>query len=165
MRDPKTALARLQFAFAYDPEFKPNDVESYLQRREKLGGLDEADLQAMLILRLHGDDPGAVAKLIAQYRSKIEATFPPLAIASIEVQALAKSGEATSARQLLEQHKEEFSPDAWVGLKADVAKAEGADPVEEDLLHYQTTGTVEALRSLLGSVVKKGDHRGSRPIL
>jgi hypothetical protein len=68
MKDPKTALNRLQFAFAYDPEFKPDDVASYLQRREQLGGIDEADLRAMLVLRLHGNDPGAVAKLIAQYR-------------------------------------------------------------------------------------------------
>jgi hypothetical protein len=159
MKDPKTALERLQFAFAYDPEFKADDVANYLQRREQLGGLDDAELRAMLALRLHGNDPGAVAKLIAQYRPKIEAAFPATLIASIEIQALAKAGEVTSARQLLKRHQEEFDDEARAGLEAEVAKAEGADPVEEDLRHYESTGTVEALRSLLASVGRKGDHR------
>jgi hypothetical protein len=159
MKGPKTALDRLQFAFAYDPEFKPDDVANYLQRREQLGGLDDAELRALLALRLHGNDPGAAAKLIAQYRLKIEAAYPAILIASIEIQALAKAGEATSARQLLERHKGEFSDEARAGLEAEVAKGEGADPVEEDLRHYESTGTVEALRSLLASVGKKGDHR------
>jgi hypothetical protein len=159
MKDPKTALARLQFAFAYDPDFKPDDVRNYLQRREQLGGLDESDLRAMLVLLLHGDDPGAVAKFIAEHRLKIVPSFPAAGIASIEIQALAKAGEATSARQLLEQHKAAFGTEALAGLESEVAKAEGADPVEEDLRHYQGTGTVEALRSLLASVGRKGDHR------
>ncbi len=71
MADPKTALARLQFAFAYDPEFKPDEVAEYLTRREKLGGLDDTELRAMLVLRLHGEDAAAVASLIARYRTQI----------------------------------------------------------------------------------------------
>jgi hypothetical protein len=85
--------------------------------------------------------------------------LPQAAIASIEIQALAKAGELTSARQLFERHKSEFTEDAVAGLRAEVAKAEGGDPVQEDLRHYQSTGNVEALRSLLASVGKAGDHR------
>jgi hypothetical protein len=159
MKDPKTALARLQFAFAYDREFRPDDVGQYLERREQLGGLDDSEIRAMLVLRLHGNDPGAIAALIARYRTKLEAAFPALPITSIEIQALAKAGDATSARLLLNANADEFSADSRAGLEVEVAKAEGADPVQEDLRLYETTKTVEALRSLLASVGRRGDHR------
>jgi hypothetical protein len=159
MKDPKTALARLQFALAYDPEFRPDDVAQYLERREQLGGLDDSEIRAMLVLRLHGNNPGAVAALIARYRMKLEAAFPPLPITPIEIQALAKAGDAPSARLLLNAHADQFSADARAGLEAEVAKAEGADPIQEDLRVYETTKSVEALRSLLASVGSRGDDR------
>lgn len=159
MTDPGVALVRLQLAFAYDPDFNPQDVASYLARREKLGGLDRSELRAMLVLQLHSSNASAIAKLIAHYRSSLEEIFPPIAIASIEIQALAKSGEITSARRLLETNRPNFEVDAISGLEAEIAKADGADPVEQDLRHYQATGTVEALRSLLISVGRKRDHR------
>jgi hypothetical protein len=159
MKDPKTALARLQFAFAYDPEFRPDDLAQYLERREQLGGFDDSEIRAMLVLRLHGNNPGAVAELIARYRMKLEAAFPPLSITPIEIQALAKAGDAPSARLLLNAHADQFSADARAGLEAEVAKAEGADPIQEDLRLYKTTKSVGALRSLLTTVGSRGDDR------
>lgn len=159
MKDPKTALARLQFAFAYDPEFRPDDVAQYLERREQLGGLDDSEIRAMLVLRLHGNNPSAVAALIARYRTKLEAAFPPVPITPIEIQALAKAGDAPSARLLLNAHADQFSAEARAALEAEVAKAEGADPIQEDLRLYETTKSVGALRSLLASVESRGDDR------
>jgi hypothetical protein len=159
LQNPKTALSRLPLAFAYDASFEPTEITSYLKRREQLGGLDETEVRAMLILRLHSDSPRSVADLITQYRSKLEASISPLAIASFEIQALAKAGDAISARQILTNHQEAFSTEARAALESEVSKAEGADPVEQDLRHYEATGTVEALRSLIQSLKRKGDHR------
>jgi len=40
-----------------------------------------------------------------------------------------------------------------------VAKAEGADAVAEDMRLYEATGTTEALRTLVGSIERRGDYR------
>lgn len=159
MADPKAALSRVQFAFAYDSEFQPEKMVQYLARREELGGLDDLELRAKLVLLLHADDPGAVATLIAKYRPQFEAGYPAGSMICIEIQALAMAGEATSARVIFEAHRHEFPSEVLAGLEAEVAKAEGVDPVAADLRAYQITNTTETLRSLLGSVIRKSDHR------
>jgi len=105
MADMGLALSRLQFAFAYDDEFSPDETTRYLERREKFGGLNDLELRGMLVIRLHGNDPSAVAQLIASQRSKLADALPPDGLLSIEIQALAKSGQTTDARQLLEQRR------------------------------------------------------------
>jgi hypothetical protein len=159
MKDPKTALGWLQFAFAYDREFNPDDITQYLERREQRGGLDDSEVRAMLVLRLHRNDASGIASLIARYRDKMEAAFPPLMVTNIEIQALAKAGDATSARMLHNARAGEFSIEARASLEAEVSKAEGTDPVQANLRLYDETKTVEALRALLASVGEKEDHR------
>jgi hypothetical protein len=56
MKEPRLARGRLALAFAFDRTFDPKPLEKYLARREELGGLDDEDLQASLILNIHGED-------------------------------------------------------------------------------------------------------------
>lgn len=162
MRDVTTARGRLPLAFAFDREhFDPKPLERYLARREELGGLDDDDLQASLVLRLHGDDPGAVATLIARHRSRFEAGYRDPPIGFIEVQALALAGEASSARLLFEKCRDQFTGEGIVVLETLIAKAEGGDPVIEDLRAYEANKTVDSLRALVRSLAQKRDHRAT----
>jgi len=157
--DPKTARGRLALALAFDRCFDPKPLEKYLARREELGGLDDDDLHASLVLKIHGEDPGAVASLIARHRTSFEAGYEDPPIFTIEIQALALAGETSSARILMEKHIGELTNEAVAGLEALIAKAEGSDPVAEDLRVYQSSKTVEALRALVMSLARKKDHR------
>ena len=72
MADPARALSRVQFALAYDADnFDREPLTKYLEKREALGGLNSDELRAALVLRLHGDDPGAIVALIAKHRARI----------------------------------------------------------------------------------------------
>ena len=160
MTEPKSALSQVPFAFAYDPEFDPTYLNNYLEKREVLGGLDDDELRAALVLRLHGTDPRAVANFIGKYRNRLEASFSPSAIRSTEIQALAQAKEVTSARLMLDEHKDLIPAELIALLNAEIAKAEGCDAVAEYEKVYEKTKSVEALRALVSALVIKNDRLG-----
>jgi hypothetical protein len=159
MQEPAKALVLIQFALAYDPQFDPGSISAYLDKREALGGLNDDELRARLAIPLNKDDPARVAELIARHRRQLEAAFGKLGAASLEIQALARTGDATSARLLLEANKQSFPEQAVAAFETDIATAEGADPVAEQLRLYETTRTPDALRALVRALVEKHDDR------
>ena len=157
--EPNKALALLPFAFAYDPHFDPAAIAKHLEKRAQLGGLDEEELRAALVLGLHGDSPRTLAELIAKHHSAFEAAFGKMGILTIEIQALAMAGDAISARLLYDQNHELFDNDLRVLLESEIAKADGSDPIAENKRAYEATKSVEALRALITQLVKRKDHR------
>jgi hypothetical protein len=75
MLEPAKALPLIQFALAYDPEFDPATIVTYLEKRETLAGLNEDELQARLTIYLHKDDGRGVADVIAKNRTVLESWF------------------------------------------------------------------------------------------
>lgn len=159
MEEPAKALMLIQFALAYDPQFDPASISAYLDKREALGGLDDDELRARLAIPLNKDDPARVAELIAKHRRQLEASFGKLGVVSLEIQALARSGDVTSARLLLEANRQSFPGQAVAAFETDIATAEGADPVAEQLRLYETTRTTDALRALVRALADEHDYR------
>jgi hypothetical protein len=159
LKDAQLARERLSLAFAFDPEFEPAPLEKYLTRREQLGGLDDDDLKAALIVRIHSNDPASVASLIARYRARFEESYKDPPIFTIELQALTFAGDTSSARLLLEKHRHDLTPEGIAGFEALIAKADGKDPVAEDLKLYEATKSLESLRTLVMSLASRKDYR------
>lgn len=159
MQEPDKALMLIQFALAYDPQFDPASISAYLDKREAFGGLNDDELRARLAIPLNKDDPVRVAELIARHRRQLESSFGKLGVASLEIQALARSGDATSARLLLEANRQSFPQQAVAAFETDIATAEGADPVVEQIRLYETTQTTDALRALVRALADKRDDR------
>jgi tetratricopeptide (TPR) repeat protein len=160
MDDHALAIARVQYAFAYLPDYSPDTLDAYLRRRDTLGGLNDEELRAAFVIRLHKEDAAGLASLIATKRQQAEETFGKSGILSLEIQALAKSGDATSAKIILEENLNHFDGSQLANLRTEIAKAEGADPVVEHLQLYESERTPEALRALVSALVKKKDHIG-----
>jgi len=160
MQMPAMALTRIQFAFAYDTSFDPTDLLAYLARREALGGLTSDELRGLLSIHLNRSDAHGIATLIAKNRVLTEGAFGKIGMLSLEIQALAKVGDATSARIVLESNAAEFDTELLAAFRAEIAKAEGADPVAEHMKLYEETKTTETLRALVAALVDKGDHIG-----
>ncbi len=159
MADPAKALSRVQFALAYDAaNFDREPLTKYLEKREALGGLNGDELGAALVLRLHGDDPGAVAELIAKHRAQFAEGFTKVEIVAIEIQALAMAHDVASAKLLLEANSELFGQDEVARLGAEIARAEGADPVAEYKRVYEANKSADTLRRLLGALIEKKEH-------
>jgi len=160
MDDPALAVSRVQYALAYDPDYSSANLEAYLQRRDSFGGLSDDELRAMFAILLHKNDAAGLASLIAAKRQQAEASFGKDEILSLEIHALAEKGDVTSATVLLENSLVAFDATRIAVLRADIAKAEGADPVAEHLRLYETTKSPEALRPLVGALLAKEDYIG-----
>lgn len=160
MQDNALAPLRVQYAFAYDPDYSSVAFEEYLQRRDALGGLSDDELRAAFSVRLNKSDARGLAALVAAKRQQAENIFGKDGVVSLEIQALARSGDATSAAILLENNQFRFEPNQIAGLKAEIAKAQGADPVAEHLRLYESEKSPETLRALVAALVGKSDHIG-----
>jgi len=159
MADPAKALSRVQFALAYDAaNFDREPLTKYLEKRAAIGGLNADELGAALVLRLHGGDPGAVAELIAKHRAQFAEGFPKVGIVAIEIQALAMAHDVASAKLLLEANRELFGEEEVARLGAEIARAEGADPVAEYKRVYEASKSADTLRPLLGALIEKKEH-------
>src|SRR5262249_13484371 len=110
MADPETALPRLQFAFAFDPNFDPTPIVRFIDTREKLGGFADEQLRAAFVLQVHIGKPRAIANFTAKHRARLETLFGKKAVVSFEVQALARAQDATSARLALNKDREVLDP-------------------------------------------------------
>jgi tetratricopeptide (TPR) repeat protein len=160
MDDNAIAVSRVQYALAYLTDYSPAALEVYLQRRDVLGGLNDEELRTAFVIKLHKEDAAGLASLIAAKRQQAEATFGKSGVLSIEIQALAKSGDATSAKIILEENLNLFDAGQLASLRTEIAKAEGADPVAEHLQLYEIEKTPESLRALVSALVRKKDHIG-----
>ena len=164
MADPAKALSRVQFALAYDADnFDSEPLKKYLEKREALGGLRSDELRAALVLRLHADDPGAIVELIAKHRRQFEEGFAEVGIVAIEIRALARAHDVASAKLLLEANRELLGSEGVARLGAEIARAEGADPVAEYKRVYETNRSADTLRLLLGALIQKKEHRAVGP--
>lgn len=164
MADPAKALSRVQFALAYDPDnFDREPLTKYLEKREALGGLNSDELRAALVLRVHGDDPGAIVELIAKHRAQFDESFARIGIVAIEIQALAMAHDVASAKLLLDANQELLGQEGVARLGAEIARAEGADPVAEYKRVYESNKSADTLRSLLSALIQKGEHQAVGP--
>jgi hypothetical protein len=164
MTDPAKALSRVQFALAYDGDnFDREPLRKYLEKRDALGGLNGDELRAALVLRLHADDPQAIVELIAKHRGQFDERFAKAGIIAMEIQALALAHDAASARLLLEANRELLGSEGVARLGAEIARAEGADPVAEYKRVYEANKSTETLRLLLGALIQKKEHRAVGP--
>lgn len=159
LREPTVAVRRVQLAFKYLVPFDPEPLKAFLQGREKIGGLDDEDLVAALILRMHANDHAGIASLIANYRTRFQARLGSALALSLEIQALAFGGDAASARALLEANRSLFDPPSLAQHEAEIARAAGADPIDEYVRVYAEHQTVGALRILVEALKQRRQHR------
>src|SRR5882724_337187 len=149
MEDHALGVSRVQYAFAFIADYSADGLDTYLQRRDILGGFNDEELRAAFVIKLHKEDAAVLVLLIAAKRQQAEAVFTKSGILWLEIFALAKSGDATSATITLEENLALFSAGQIASLRTEIAKAEGADPVTEHLRLYESEKTTEALVALV----------------
>lgn len=157
--DPPKATRTVQYLLAFDRSFDPGPLGEWLARRESLGGLADDELRAVLVLRLHTGRPAEVAELLGRYRARYQKMLGDAISLSIEVQALARANDSTSARLRLQKGQDALDAAVRVSLEAEIEAAEGSDPVATYARLYETTRTPDALKALVRELLVKGDHQ------
>jgi hypothetical protein len=163
MLEPAKALGRIQYAFAYDPTFDPAPISQYLERREAMGGLNDDEVRAGLLIAMHGE-------LLDRSPHSLRNTVPSLMPASARAESASSkfrrsrvSGDAAGARVVLDANRDQYDEAQVARLNAAIAAAEGADPVTTYKRAYESTKTAEALRALVATLAQRNDYRTIAP--
>src|SRR5262249_49767004 len=152
MQMPSLAVRRPQLAFKYLDSYDPAPLNDYLKRREAVGGWDDNDLFAAVILKIHANDHTGLASLIETHRARVQELLTPPRTLLLEVQALIYSGQASAARSVLQEHAALLDRQAVAGLEAEIKAAEGSDPVAEYQRVYEEHQTIDSLRILVNAL-------------
>lgn len=159
MADERPPLEKLSLALSFVPEFEASPIAQYLEARDKFGGLDDNELFALLILQLHDSNAQSTVEFVARFRERLGTYLSPQALLSLEIQALAKAGNAAVSRKLFTEKRDELDPVMVATLEAEVEKAEGTDPVAAYRHAHAAANTEGTLRALIDAFVSRSDHR------
>jgi hypothetical protein len=150
-------VALAQFAIAFDPAFDADALRKRLDSRQQLGGLDDDELRAALIVALHEGSAADVAAFINLHRQRLYRDYGVSGTVGIEIQALAKSGEADRAQRVLDANLAELPAEQVPLFRADIAAASGGDQVAVYLSAYAETKSPGALRNAVHVLAARRD--------
>ncbi len=160
LAEPSSAIRVLQFAIALDVPFDAKAVAEALDRRERAGGLGGEELAAAFALALSSKDPVQIAAFIEKRRDALEDVFDKGGVRAAQIQALIESGDLSAAKARLADLPAGLVDDRRALLRAEIAKAEGADAIVEHEQAYAATNSTDALRALVQALVDKRDRLG-----
>lgn len=158
LTEPSAAIPALQFAIAFDVPFDAAAISEALERRERLGGLKGEELIAAFSLALYSKDPATIADFITFRRDSLEETLDKAGVRAIHIEALINKGDISAAKELLAKVPDGLLDNRRTLLEAEIAKAEGGDPVAEHERVYHETQTTDALRALVQALADRGDR-------
>jgi len=159
MQIPALAVRRVQLAFQYLDNFDSSPLETYLKRRETTGGLEDDDLVADLILRIHQGNHPEVTALLSKYESRYQNLLSPQIVVGFRIRAMVYAGDAGSARAVLEANRQQLDLAIVATMEAEIASAEGADPVTEYMHLYNDLNTEASLNALVDVLIRQGNHQ------
>ena len=136
LRDPAAAIDILPFAIQFDLEFPTNEIASYLDRREAIGGLSNEEFQARFLLVRKGNDPQRIADFIEQNFDRLISIGNEAGLTGFLIQALAASGQYEKAEEILHKKRDRLYPADVARFEAQIISCRGGDPIEKLIENY-----------------------------
>lgn len=163
IREPALILWRARLALAFGSQFDQDALRAELQRRRATGGWTAQEASVAVALELASNDPARIAAFMAEARNDLTKVggLPPVAIACIEIEALARSGAIDQAKGRLAQHATLLEGGHRERLTELIAESEGiADPVENARRRFAQSKLTDDLGQFCAALAKKDDFRG-----
>jgi hypothetical protein len=159
MQVPALAVQRVQLAFRYLKNFDSTSLETYLKRRQTTGGLEDDDLIADLILRIHQGNHREVTALLTKNEVRYQKLLAPQIVVGFRIRAMVYAGDAGAARAALDANRQQLNSATIATIEAEIASAEGADPVTEYVRLYEKLKTEASLSTLVDVLIRESNHQ------
>lgn len=165
MEDPEQALTLLRMARAFGIPFDIERLQSVLDQRKRLGGLEEHELQARFMLAEMSLGPADLIAFLDEEEPGLRRVLPAGLLSMARIEALAKDGQAAKARGLLTEHGEEFEENDCQRLEAMIDEHEGRDPLPRLKELYESKHELIDLQNLVHHLRRVSDWSALRPYL
>ncbi len=160
IHDPKGALEFVPYALSYGISMDLDAVEREIDRQVALNGGATSDTAvARLALALTKNNPHAVARYVELYRSELIEHIDPRALAFLEIEMQAKSGQIEQARETLLNLSEHINlnEEEEVRLNLIISTASSDDPTEERRLQFEKSDQLTDLKVLVDALERDKD--------
>lgn len=165
MKAPAKALYLLSIARAFDIPFDAERLKNYIEKRARLGGLTDQELQARFLLAEVSLGPADLIAFLDEEESGLHRVFPARLIIGKRIEALVEGGQLARARSLLEGHKDDFEEDDQQRIEALIEAREGTDPRPRLERNYETNRALLDLHNLAQHLRQIEDWPALRPHL
>ncbi|QWG13106.1 hypothetical protein KMZ29_26125 [Bradyrhizobium sediminis] len=150
MRDPAEQLRRLPLALEFGLKLDLQAVEREIDRQDALSDGNSDVAVARISIALTKGSPKEGADYIAKYRDRLIKHLNPSFVYSMEIELLARSGQADLAEQkIVEWPNGEASESERDRLRRLIAEARGANPVEAREVEFRRTDSLTDLANLV----------------
>lgn len=160
LRKPSQSLRLVPFALCFSVELDIEAVEKEIGRQVALnGGTTNDTAVARLSLALKKSSRAEIAKYIAQHKGELEDHIDPRALAFIEIEMLAKSGQSDTARKVLEELSAavELSSDERARLDLILSEMTEGDLITARQTNYEDSESLTDLRILVNALEEEED--------
>jgi len=149
MLDHKKAVRLIRYAMSFGITVDTTPLEMHLAKLEQLGGPNDDELIATLLLLQHNNQHSEVARFIESRWSRLIEIARPAALAGARIEALVKAGECNSAILALEEHEKFiFKPDL-PRHKLMIEDCKGQDPTQRAKENFEASQAIEDLWNLV----------------
>ena len=164
MKDGRDATALLLFATSFEIPYDAQPLREYLDRRKGVGGLDDDEILAELLLLQGSIGPRDLVAHIATNRKHLIKVVHPAFLVDMEVEALARDGQLHRARTLVTEQATELGEEHVARLNVFLDTVEGSDPRSGLEQLYRRTRSIVDLRNLVSHLKSLGDVDALRPL-
>ena len=151
MRDPMHSLRRLPLALQFGLNLDLRAVEREIDRQDTLSAGNSPDVAlGRFSMALTKSNPQDVADYIAKHKDRLIKHLNPEYVASVEIQALAQSGQIERAEaRILELPAADQGDENRARLVRIVAEEKGANPVEAREAEFKKSNALIDLANLI----------------
>ena len=149
MKDGEAAVRLIDVARAFCIEFDSEALESHLGRAQRLGGLNEKQLRAKLLLLQAPNRSAELVRFLDEEWMSLSSNNQPEFLVIMKVQALAQTGDFDGATAFLNTHATEVGEAVLARLKLMLRDAQGEDPTEAAVELFTHSDAIEDLRNLV----------------
>jgi hypothetical protein len=158
MSDTRHALRRLPMALQFGIDIDLEEAERQIEAATAVSGSSSLEAAIGRFALARTKKAGDLATYIGTHREQLTQYYTAEFILSVEIQALAKSGQVPVGRlKLGELAKAGVSEAAVSGLTRLLDEVEGADPVALREAQFHETGTLPDLMNLVEALKKQED--------
>ncbi|RWB74595.1 MAG: hypothetical protein EOQ50_14880 [Mesorhizobium sp.] len=162
LAEPKTILQRVRLALAYGVPFEKDALQRSLVRRKELGGWSPDERFAAFLLAVHDGDENTINAFFEAHREDLFAQNDLSLgyLATLEVEALARSGRVDDARQLLNTHRgKHLTDDQAKDAEEAIVAIANQDEVEWHRQRYEQSKNLQELQLLVGGLRARCDTK------
>ena len=165
MEQAARAVNVIVFACVFNIPYDDRPLRIYLENRKRLGGLDDRELLAELLLVEGSMSPRDLASYLEQHQARLSRVLAFPFVTAMHVDALVRDGQTERARELVAERAAEVGETYSRYMIVDIEAYEGHDPRKELEEIYRQEGSLDSLLHLVAYLKNVDDRAALLPLV